>query len=317
MTQSTINTAAFIEAQQYSQFIIANLHDGLIPEQMSRNVSDFGTGTTLNIKTVGATTIQEVAENTPMVYSAIDTGTVNLSITDYVGVSWSVTDVLRQDGSQIETLMAMQAQEATRAIQEYYETRFFAVANAAQTPADPNNFNGFAHRLAGSGTNDTMDEDDLISLRLAFDKANVPEMGRVGIVDPVVAATFQKKVILTGNLDMNPTNQMLLENGFDKNHRFVLNLFGWNIWTSNRLPVIASETISGNTVTNGVANIFMCIADDNCKPVMSAWRQQPTTETYRDYDRGADKFLVRCRFGLGVQRIDTLGVIVTSATATA
>src|SRR5690606_8959931 len=140
----------------------------------------------LNIKTVGSATIQEVAENTPLVYSAIDTGTVTLSITDYVGDAWAVTDVLRQDGSQIETLMAMRAQEATRAIQEYYETRFFAVCNSAQSRNDPNNFNGLAHGQGGSGTNDTMAEDHLIDLRLAFDEANVPEMGRISIVVPVV-----------------------------------------------------------------------------------------------------------------------------------
>jgi len=67
MTQSTQNTTAFIEAQQYSQFILDNLPDYLLPEGMWRDVSDFGSGTTLNIKTVGAVTIQDAAEDTPLV----------------------------------------------------------------------------------------------------------------------------------------------------------------------------------------------------------------------------------------------------------
>ena len=54
--QTTANTTAFIEAQQYSQFILANLHDGLLPDNWTRDVSDFGSGTTLNIKTVGVAT---------------------------------------------------------------------------------------------------------------------------------------------------------------------------------------------------------------------------------------------------------------------
>lgn len=58
--QNTGNSTAFIEAQQYSQFIIENLQDGMLPEGLSRDVSDFGQGTTLNIKTVGTRTIQDV-----------------------------------------------------------------------------------------------------------------------------------------------------------------------------------------------------------------------------------------------------------------
>lgn len=317
MSHTTSNTTAFIEAQQYSQFILRNMHDGLLPTVFYRDVSDFGMGTTLNIKTVGAANLQEVSENTDLTYNAIDTGTVTLSITDYVGNAWYVTDVLRQDGNQIEALMAQYAQEQTRAIQENFETRFLAVANAAQTAADPNNINGHAHRLAGSGTNDTMAEGDLIDLSLAFDVAEVPFVGRIGIVHPVVAATFNKKVILTSQVDMNPINQKLMEEGFNKNHKFAIHLFGWDLWISNRVPRIASETISGNTVTDGVANIFMCIADDNTKPIMAAWRQMPTVESERNKDRARDEFVVRARYGLGAQRVDSLGVIVTSRTATA
>ncbi len=64
MSQLTSNTTAFIEAQQYSQFILDNLHDFLLPEGMWRDVSDFGSGTTLNIKTVGTVSIQDAAEDT-------------------------------------------------------------------------------------------------------------------------------------------------------------------------------------------------------------------------------------------------------------
>ena len=274
-SQNTTNSTAFIEAQQYSQFILRNLDFGNLPTTMYRNVSDFGMGTTLNIKTIGAAQIQEVSEEQALTYNAIDTGTVTLQITDYVGDAWSVTDVLRQDGNQIEALMAARAQEATKAINDYFETRFLATANAAQTSDDQNLINGFAHRLAASGTNDTVTENDLIDLALAFDEGEVPVQGRIGIVSPSVRATFQKLVVINGQVDMNPTNQALMEQGFDRNHQFVLSIHGWNLWVSNKLADIASETIDGNTVTDGKANIFMCIADDQTKPVMVAWRQMP------------------------------------------
>ena len=60
MSQPTMNTQAFIEAEQYRKFILSNLHDGLLSETGYRNVSDFPAGTNLNIKTVGYETIHDV-----------------------------------------------------------------------------------------------------------------------------------------------------------------------------------------------------------------------------------------------------------------
>lgn len=319
MILSTSNTA-FIEAEQYSDFILENMHDGLLPAQFYRDVSDFGNGTTLNIKTIGEAQIQEVEEDVAITYAPIETGNVTLSITDYIGDGWYVTDKMRQDGSQIEQLLAVRGKEATRAIQEYYETRAFSVLNSGQTAGNANAINGFAHRLAGTGTNATLALGDLIKMRLAFDKAEVTNSGRIAVVDPVVEATLNvvfNIVAQAGNLAANPTMQNIFEQGMSREHNFIINLYGWNIMTSNRLPTIASETLNSVTVTTGVANLFMCIADDHCKPLMSAWRQMPRVEGERNKDKQRDEFVQTARFGLGVQRVDTLGVIVTDATAIA
>lgn len=323
MSQLTNNTQAFIEAQQYSQFILENLHDYLLPEGLWRDVSDFGAGTTLNIKTVGTVTIQDAAEDTPLNFNPIDTGTVTMSITDYVGDAWKVTDELREDGSQIDSLMAMRAMESTRALGENHETRFLSVANAAQTNANVNLVNGRPHRwVAGGagGTSRNMTLDDFIAMKLAFDKANVPASGRIAIVDPIVEATLNSLQNLV-NVSNNPMFDGIVTEGFARDHKFVKNIFGFDIWTSNFLPVkTATEAIdasayglANDTAEIGdVANVFMCVADDSCKPVMHAWRRQPKTEGWRDNEERADKFQVTSRFGFGAQRVDTLGVILTS-----
>jgi hypothetical protein len=312
--QLTTNTRAFIESEVYSSFILTNLHDGLMPESWYRNVSDFGSGETLNIKTIGSATIQEVEEDTPITYNAIDTGEVTLSITDYVGDAWYVTDVLRQDGAQIEQLMSARAAEATRAIQENFETRFFEVANAVQTNANANAVNGFAHRIAStvatSGSENTLSLSDLILAKLAFDKANVPYAGRVGAIDPICAATLDEKTTITH--DVTEFGKNILMNGFDRDHQFLMTLYGWNLITSNRL---AKGTFSDGTtsVSNAVANVFMSILDDNTKPLMAAWRQMPTVEGERNKDRARDEFVTRARWGIGAQRLDTLLIYITSA----
>jgi hypothetical protein len=323
MSQLTNNTPAFIEAQQYSQFILENLPDYLLPEGLYRDVSDFGSGTTLNIKTVGTVTIQDAAEDTPLAFDPIDTGTISLSITDYVGDAWKVSDELREDGSQIDSLMSMRAMESTRALGEQHESRFLNVAGTSQTAANVNLVNGRPHRWVAGGSGAStrvMTLSDFIAMKLAFDKANVPASGRIAIVDPIVEATLNSLSNLV-NVSNNPMFDGIVTEGFARDHKFVKNIFGFDIWTSNYLPVktsteainASSYGLANDTAEIGdVANVFMCIADDSCKPVMHAWRRQPKTEGWRDNEERADKFQVTSRFGFGAQRLDTLGVILTS-----
>jgi hypothetical protein len=311
MSQNRFNSTAFIESEQYSAFILRNLHDGLLPGSFFRNVTDFGSGSTLHIKTVGTVTIQDGAEEVPFSYTPIESGEVTLTITDYVGDAWYVSDELREDGAQVEALMSARSQESTRAIQEVFETRFLAKANSAQVNADPNLVNGFAHRVASPATNNIAQLSAFIQMKLAFDKANVPMAGRIAIVDPVVAATLDGLVNIVSNA--TPFAEQILKDGFAREHQFLMNLYGWTIITSNRLPR-GSFSDGTTTVTDGVANIFMSVADDNTKPLMAAWRRMPKVEGERNKDYRRDEFVTSARWGFGTQRVDTLGIYITSAT---
>lgn len=322
--QTTATSQAFIEAQQYSDFILTNLHDGLLPGQFYRNVSDFPSGSTLNVKVVGSVTIQDVEEDKAITYNPIDSSSITLTITDYVGDAWYVTDKLRQDGSQVEALMALRSVESTRALQEDFETKYLKTAGvSAQTASSANQINGFDHRwIADSAADNThkIGLSDFIDMKVSFDKANVPQAGRIALVDPVVEGTLNK-LATNFSVDRNPKFQALLEEGWVKDQKFMFNLLGWDIYTSNRLPrLAAAETISHlgvseTSVVGDVANLFMCVLDDAVKPIMGAWRQMPKVEGARDMDNARDKFAVRSRYGFGRQRNESLGVVITSATA--
>lgn len=313
--QLTTNTRAFIEAEQYSSFILLNLHDGLLPGSFYRNVSDFGKGDTLHIKTVGTVTLQEAAEDTPLVYNPIETGEITMTINEYVGDAWYVTDDLREDGTDIDRLLAERASESTRAIQEKFETDFlkkgalvYSATNGAFT------VNGFAHKIVSAETNNIFALSHLIKMRLAFDKANAPAEGRIFIADPVVEATLNGLVTITH--DVTPFGADILKNGLARGMRMVTNLYGWDIILSNRLYVHAAAQTDGTTsITGGVMNMFMCVADDQTKPIMGAWRRQPKAEGERNKDRARDEHVVRARYDFGVQRMDTMGTLVTSPTA--
>ena len=310
MSQNRGNSTAFIEAEQYSAFILRNLNDGLLPSTFYRNVSDFGSGSTLHIKTIGAVTVQDGAEEVPFEYTPIESGEVTMTITDFVGDAYYITDELREDGSQVEALMAARSAESTRAIQEVFESRFLAKAQSLQTNANANAVNGFAHRIASAASGNVMQLADIIKMKLAFDKANVPMAGRVLIVDPVTAATLDGQVSI--GRDVTPFAERILQNGFAREHQYLMNLYGFDIITSNRLP---KGTFSDGTtsVSNAVANIAMCVADDNTKPVMGAWRRMPRVEGERNKDLRRDEFVTSSRWGFGGQRVDTLGVYITSA----
>jgi hypothetical protein len=321
MAQTTANSSAFVEAQQYSNFILQNLHDGLLPATFYRDVTDFPAGTTLNIKVVGESTVQDVEEDRAITYTPIDSSTVTLTITDYIGDGWYITDKLRQDGAQIEQLSAARAMSSTRAIQETFESRFLRTAGIlSQTAGNGNAINGFDHRwVADSAANNTymIGLQDFIDMKVSFDKANVPQAGRIALVDPVVEARLNA-LAATFVVDRNPQFQKLLEEGFSKEHKFLFNIMGWDIWTSNRLPTItATEAITHKLVAEtapigSVANLFMNVLDDQTRPIMGAWRQMPGVETERNKDLARDEFVARARFGFGRQRNESLGVVLTS-----
>lgn len=323
MSLTTTQSASFIDAQVYDTFILTNLPAYLLPEGMYRDVSMFGNGTTLNVKTIGATTIQDLAEDVEPNFTPIDTSTVTLSITDWVGDAWYITDRLREDGSQIDALLSQRALESTRALAEYHETRFLNVAANAQTTANVNLFNGRPHRWVAGGSGGTsrlMTMDDLIAMKFAFDKANIPADGRIAIVDPGVEASLNSLTNIV-NASNNPMFEGIVTEGFVKTHRFVRNIYGWDIWTSNFLPTktatealnASSYQLANDTAEIGdVANVFMCVSDDNCKPIMHAWRRMAKTETWRQNSMERDAFKTSSRFGLAAQRRDSLGVIFTN-----
>lgn len=313
MAHSTTNTQAFIDAQVYSQLILNNLHDGLLPDAFYRNVSDFPSGTTLNIKVVGSATVRDQEEGKPIAYDPIDTSTVTMSITDYIGDGWYINDVLRQDGSQIEALHAARGTESTRAIQEHFETQFLAACNNAQTNSAANNINSQAHRIVSAETSNVAALSHFVAMKLAFDKANVPGAGRIAIVDPVVEATLNSLTNLV-NVSNNPMFEGIINEGFAREHKFVRNIFGWDIYTANRLYA-GSIGDGTTTVASGVANVFLNVLDDSSKAIMGAWRQMPAVEGERNKDLARDEFVTRARFGFGTQRTETLGILGTSATS--
>lgn len=313
--QLVTNTPAFIEAEVVSQFILTTLKDGLLPQMFWRNVGDFGSGETIHIKTIGSATLQEISEDAPFVYEPIDTGEVTLQIREEEGDAWYVTDNLREDGNQVDALQAQRSVESTRAFHESFETRFLKTCNDIQDQAGPNLVNGFPHRIVSTETNNIFAIKYLNQMKLAFTKANVPDTGRVFICDGVVESTLNDLVNITH--DVTPFAAKIIEQGLASGQKFLINIFGWDIITSNRLHTDVGLTDGTTTIAGaGVVNVCMCVLDDQTKPIMGAIRRPPKAEGERNKNRRRDEFVVSTRYGFGGQRADTLGTIITDANLT-
>lgn len=322
--QSTNNTVAFINAQVYDTFILENLSTFMLPQGMWRDVSNFGSGTTLNIKAIGDIVLQDADEDQELSATPIDTNTLTMTITDWPGDSWYITDKLREDGTQVDALISARALATTRALAEYHESRFLTVSNAAQTNANVNLVNSRPHRwiAGGSGvTNRRMSLSDFIAAKLTFDKANIPAEGRIAIVDPIVEASINSLTNLV-NVSNNPRFEGIVTDGFARGNRFVRNIYGFDVYTSNLLPKkTATEALNASSYglanttaqVGDVCNIFMCVADDNVKPMMHAMRRPVKTETWRMNSLERDMYKTTSRFGFGNQRLDSMIVIVTDS----
>lgn len=311
MAQNTRNTRAFIETEVYSGVIYRNLPDGMLPVQLYRMVNDFNNGETLNIKTLGTVAIQDGGELVAPDFTPIESGTLNFIIDNQLDDAWYITDELREDGTDIQALMAARASESVRAFQEVIESRFLARAAGAMPNADPYTINGAAHKIVFDTTSGASILDGFAQMRYAFDKAGVSEYGRIAVVDPIVELRINQMITLTS--DITPYAARILENGFARNHRFVANIMGFDVITSNRLPRGAYDD-GTTTETDGVANLFFGTANDNERAMLMAWRRYPRTAYKRNMYLNRDEWRTDCRFGFGIARLDSLGVMVTPAT---
>lgn len=325
MSSYTGNSEALRRQVVYSQTILDEMRDNnFLPEGLARDVSDFGDGDTLKITTFGEAVLVDLdPENTPIPTNSVDTGRIDLVINKFVGGGFYMTDQNKEDSHQAAQLDAAIPSKMMAALKENYETDLLATANR-QTIATPNAVNGFAHRYIASGTSGVITMDDFIYAKLAFDKIGMPESGRIVVVDPLVEATLNTIIPLSA-ISNNPMFEGLVNTGFGQNMRFSKNIFGFDVYVTNRLPTVASETIdttsisvaapSGNGVlaTAGVVNQFMCISDDMTTPYMSAWRRKPKVEYYREASAERDVYQLSARWGMGIQRPQSLISLVTAA----
>jgi hypothetical protein len=312
----TSNTDHVIRANLHSMDIREAFEDELMGMQYVDWLTDFPDGETWNVPTIGNLQVLDYDEGQAIRYNKMDTGNLTMTITEYKSAGVSIYDKFRQDSMYAPKIESMFVPKMTRALAVALETDIMALFPESQTAANPNLINGYAHRMTGGGADGRIEIQDFARAKLALRAANVPMTNLIAIVDPSVEYHLS---VLTGLSDFtyNPKWEGIVESGLTTGMRFIRNIHGFDIWTSDYLKDIGAETISGYGTAvagDGVANLFFSAGPDTT-PFMGAFRQMPKVESSRNKDLQRDEFIMTSRYGLKIQRPESGVTIITPKTA--
>lgn len=304
------NDDHLIRSNLWSREIKEVLEDELIATKYVRMLTDFPDGDTLNIPSIGQAEILDYIEGNAIQYTSMDTGNFTFTIDQYKSSATYITNKMKQDSFYMSELVSSFVPKQARALAKAMEVKILKVGPDGQTSADTNEINGARHRYIGGGTSETIDITDFAKAQYALQKANVPLVNLVAIVDPSVAFKLGTQTNLI-NFSNNPAWEGIVRTGNLTGTRFLANVWGFDVYVSQNLHVnTASETISSVTAAAGVNNLFFSAAPD-VMPFVGLIRQSPKVDSEYNKDFQREEYVTTCRYGFDLFRPENLVVVVT------
>jgi hypothetical protein len=299
-----------IRSNLWSSQIKEVLEDELFAMRYVDMITDFPDGDTFNIPSIGQAEVGDYAEGEAVTYTAMDTGNFTFTITDYKSSATYITNKMKQDSYYMDRLVSSFVPKMNRALMKVLEVAALAVGPAGQTAAATNEINGAQHRFIGGGTNETMVVEDFAKALYALQKANVPCTNLVAIVDPSVEYQINTMTQIA-NLSNNPRWEGIVSSGISTGMKFVKNIYGFDVYTSQNLKVNAgTEQIGSPTAAAGVNNLFFSATPD-VLPFVGSIRQPPKVDSEYNKDLQRDEYVTTMRYGMKLFRPENLVVVVT------
>lgn len=309
------NTQNLIRSNLWSRQIKELLLDDLNAMKFVRMISDFPDGFTINIPSIGEAEQADFTEGQAIKYNAMDTGNFTFSFDQYKYSAHAISEKFKRDSYYAADVIAAFVPRQHRVLMEGVETRVLAQANNGQTSGSTNLINGADHRFVGTGVSNgvpSLSLQDFARAQYALTKANVPLTNLVAIVDPSVAYTLQTQTNLVNLITPDQRWQNITKEGAVTGFKFHFNVYGFDIYVSNYLPQTISETISGTSVTSGVANYFFSAAPGDTLPWIGAFRQMPTVYSEFNKDLQQEEYLTITEYGFKLYRPENMVTILTS-----
>lgn len=306
---STTTNEHLIRSNLWSSQIKDVLEDELMGTKYVDMISDFPDGDTLNIPSIGQMEARDYAEGQAVTYTGMDTGNFTFTITEYKQSGTYITNKMKQDSFYMSRLVSSFVPKQARALAIAMEADVMNLGPNGQTASNTNTINGAYHRWVTKGSSQILQIVDFAKAKFALNAANVPLTNLVAIVDPSVAFAMETNSNLI-SLAQNPHWEGIVRTGGFTGTRFITNILGFDVYSSNYLKSGISETVDSVAVTNGVANLFFSATQD-VLPFVGAIRQPPKVDSDYNKDMQREEYVTTCRYGFKLFRPENLVVILS------
>ena len=125
----------------------------------------------------------------------------------------------------------------------------------------------------------------------------------IAIVDPSVEYTINTLTNIS-NISNNPRWEGIVSSGIATGMKFISNVYGFDVYTSNYLAD-ANETVDSVTTAAGKANMFFSASPD-VLPFVGAWRQMPQVDSEYNKDFQREEYVTTARYGVKLYRPENL-----------
>lgn len=314
MAMTTANSTLLTRTEVWSSELKDILRDEMMAQNYVRMLDGFPDGNTFKIPSIGQAQVDNYSEDAAVTYRPLDTGEFTFTVDKYLSSASYMTKKAEQDTFYANEMMSRFVPEQERAIMEHFETTTMAAPEAGVSANSQEAIDGIYHRMAG-GNSGVIELADFAYARYALKKANVPDQNMVAIVDPSVEFILNTLTNVV-NVSNNPMFEGLVRDGIATGMRFVANVYGFDVYTSNyladvsdgALPERDGSTTKNYSSTNGKANLFFS-ASQTVNPFVGAWRQMPEVDYDYNKDFQRHEFVTTARYGVKLYRPENMVVV--------
>lgn len=316
MSMTTGNTSLLTRSEIWSAELKEVLQEDLMGMNWVRMLDGFPDGDTFTIPSIGESRTDDYAEDTAVKYRPMDTGEFQFTIDEYISSGTYVTKKAEQDVFYINELVSSFVPKQRRAIMEHFEARLFERPEDAYAANAQGQINGAYHRMSG-GNAGRLELADFAYAMYSLKKANVPQSNMIAIVDPSVEYYINTLSSLVSVAD-NPRWEGIVADGVASGMRFVKNIYGFDVYTSNFLPDVTDGALPerDGTTANSFATAagkpaYFFSAESTVLPLVAAWRQEPEVDSEYNKDYQRTEFVTTARYGSKLYRPENMVSIVT------
>ena len=323
---TTATGAAAIKAKIYS----AQLREQLQPQLNAMNFVDvipgFPDGYSWYAAEIGNATMRDFNEGGTIAYDSLDIGSREFTINNYVSSAHKISEKFLQDSYLSAQIASKIPGLEARAIYVDLETKILA-NQAGQTLADENVIDGVKHRFVAGGpanADGTARYGTLVPEDFFYAGAGLTVHGytanRIAIVPAWQEYEIPTNPDFMESLNFNPKWEGIVASGAVSGMKFVFNIAGFDVYTSNYTPVV-TETIQSRAISTDVAAVNAGVAmlfsnEPGRRPWRLAWRMMPKMESDWDMDTREEKYVTVARYGVGAGDKATLFCVLCKNRAT-